>query len=221
MTFSSTFRPESRLYSWNTNPTFSARMWARSRSPSFAVSTSSMNRLPAVGLSSSPSRSSIVVLPLPERPTTAMNSPLSMSSVTPPNPIAHTASDEADERRLDEELAHDVARRRANGFLEADLPHALGDRHEHGVDDREPADDQRQQRGRGGDGGEDRPAGLEAVHQVARFGRLHAGDLRVDLVGDFVQRGQRGARLAIDRDALGDLGHVERALQRDWQAIPQ
>src|SRR5438445_4575918 len=34
-------------------------------------------------LSSRPSRSSIVVLPLPERPTTATNSPLSMSSVTP------------------------------------------------------------------------------------------------------------------------------------------
>src|SRR5438093_727034 len=83
ITFSSTFMPESRLYSWKTKPTLRARIFARWRSPSFVGSTSSMQRLPAVGFNSSPSRSSMVVLPLPDRPTTATNSPLSMSSVTP------------------------------------------------------------------------------------------------------------------------------------------
>ena len=83
ITFSSTFMPESRLYSWKTKPTLRARIFARWRSPSLVVSTSSMKRLPAVGFNSSPRRSSMVVLPLPDRPTTATNSPLSMSSVTP------------------------------------------------------------------------------------------------------------------------------------------
>src|SRR5260370_5164441 len=133
--------------------------------------------------------------------------------------IADQSTDGTDQGRLYQELAHDVDRCRADGLLEADLADAFGDGHEHRVDDRQAADDEREQSRRGRDGGEDGAAGFEAVDDYAWPGRLDAGNLRIDAVRDRVQPADRRPRLGIDVDRLCDLRRVDLAPDGDRQAV--
>src|SRR5438132_14390411 len=54
---------------------------------------------------------------------------------------ADEAADQGDDRRFDQELQHDVARRGADRFPDADLAGPLGHRDEHDVHDPDAADD--------------------------------------------------------------------------------
>src|SRR5438132_3448468 len=193
MTFSSTFRPESRLYSWTTKPT----RREPDREDGQVGRDEEQGRLPRGRGCIDDDRD------------------------RRPDAVAQQASDESYERCLEQELAHHVDRRRADRLLQADLAHALGHRHEHRVHHRQAADDQRQQRGRSRDRGEDRTAGLEAVDQRAGSDRLDPGDLGVDLVGDLVQLADRRARFGVDVDRLGDLGDVDLVADRRGQAVLQ
>ena len=51
-------------------------------------------------------------------------------------------SEQRDQHRLDEKLDEDVRAPGAYGLADADLPRALGDRHEHDVHDADPAHQQ-------------------------------------------------------------------------------
>ena len=93
----------------------------------------------------------------------------------------------------------------ADRLLQPDLTDALRDRHQHGVDDGEAADNERNQRRAGGDGGEDRTARVEAGDQHARLGCLDPGDLGVDFVRELVEV---LARRAVHRRPIDELGGV-------------
>ena len=67
-----------RLKVWNTNPIFFPLILASSISESVEVSKLSIKYVPLVGLSRQPIRFINVVLPLPEGPMMATNSPGSM-----------------------------------------------------------------------------------------------------------------------------------------------
>ena len=64
-------------------PIFRQRRKASSTALSWATSTSSMKTLPEVGLSSPPTMLKKVLLPEPEGPITARNSPRRISTVMP------------------------------------------------------------------------------------------------------------------------------------------
>src|SRR3990172_9092659 len=72
-----------RLYIWNTNPTWRARQAVSLRPDMWVISSPATVMLPALGTSSPPSRLRSVVLPEPEGPMKATNSPLSTSRFRP------------------------------------------------------------------------------------------------------------------------------------------
>ena len=82
-TFSTSESSGRRLYRWKTNPIRRRRTRANASSSSDARSTPSKNTLPAVGREIPPSRWSSVLLPEPEAPVIATNSPCSMERSTP------------------------------------------------------------------------------------------------------------------------------------------
>src|SRR6202035_596464 len=132
--------------------------------------------------------------------------------------VANHPADDADQRRLSQELSHDVERRRTDRLLQADLPHTLGHRHEHRVDDRQAADDQGQEGGRRGDGGEYRAALLEAIDQIAGSRCLDPADLTVDPVCDLVEVADGRPGPGVNVDAFGDLRYVDHVTYCDGQA---
>jgi len=81
-TFSSADSTGSRLNVWNTNPIARPRRSASSSDVLPATSTPSMLIRPSLGVSMHPMRLSSVVLPLPDGPAIARNTPSSMSNVT-------------------------------------------------------------------------------------------------------------------------------------------
>jgi hypothetical protein len=81
MTFSTTVRVGSSWKNWNTNPTFCPRQAARPDSDNRPRSAPAAWTVPDVGRSIPASRFSSVVLPLPDRPTMATNSPWAMSTL--------------------------------------------------------------------------------------------------------------------------------------------
>ena len=83
ITFSSAVRRSSRLNCWNTKPMEAPRSRARRASDSRDTSRPSNSSSPVVCRSISPSRFSRVVLPDPDRPTTATWSPVSTVRSTP------------------------------------------------------------------------------------------------------------------------------------------
>src|SRR5207302_8412926 len=104
-------------------------------------------------------------------------------------------SEQADPQRLADDQRRDFARAPADGAQDADLANPLEDRHRHRVRDRDPADNQREQRddpagrddypargidlddlARLGDGGCPREVVLEPVRNVARPGAERDGD---------------------------------------------
>ena len=80
--FSSRVRVSRRLKSWNTKPKFSRRNWARSRGERSARLTPSSRMSPALTVSMVAMQLSRVVLPEPEAPMMAMNSPRSTVKLT-------------------------------------------------------------------------------------------------------------------------------------------
>ena len=80
--FCSTVNSGIRLNAWNTKPMFRRRKIVRSRSFMANRSCPSRYTLPEVGVSSPPSRLSRVLLPEPDSPTTATNSPLGTEKLT-------------------------------------------------------------------------------------------------------------------------------------------
>jgi superfamily II DNA or RNA helicase len=83
ITFSSTVSVGRSWKNWKTSPMCSARKPASSDSESAPSEAPATCTVPDVGLSMPASRLSSVVLPLPDRPTTATNSPCSMSRSSP------------------------------------------------------------------------------------------------------------------------------------------
>src|SRR5204862_7489564 len=135
---------------------------------------------------------------------------------SPAEEQSDAATDRADQGRLQQVFAQDVTGVGSNRFLEPDLPDALGDRHQHGVDDRQATHDQRQERGSGGDRREQGAAGLEAIDDRAGLGRLDAADLVVDAVGQIVQI---DARLAVDGHAGDQRAGVDPVPNGGWQTV--
>ena len=82
ITFSRTVSVGSSPKCWKTKPTFSRRRRVSAPSDSPAAGLPSRTRLPDVGVSIQPSRCSSVVLPAPDGPTMAANSPLAMVNET-------------------------------------------------------------------------------------------------------------------------------------------
>ena len=80
--FSSRVRVSSRLKSWNTKPSRSRRNRASSRSGSSAMFSPSSRMLPALTVSMVEMQLRSVVLPLPEAPMMAMNSPFATEKLT-------------------------------------------------------------------------------------------------------------------------------------------
>ena len=84
-------------------------------------------------------------------PTVAVGLMVIGSPITPgrkvaaddPEQHAEGAADQAEHRRLDQELAPDDPWRRAERLAQADLPDALGDRDQHDVHDPDAADEER------------------------------------------------------------------------------
>ncbi len=82
-TFCSTLSTDTRLKLWKINPMVCRRSRVSSRSESCPVGLPSTVTVPALGVSTQPTRLSKVVLPLPDGPAMARNSPSATSRVTP------------------------------------------------------------------------------------------------------------------------------------------
>ena len=111
-----------------------------------------------------------------------------------------------------------MARSRPDRLFQADLTDALGHRHQHRVDHRQPADDQRQQGRAGGDAGQHDGGRLERLDEGAGRGRLDSGHLVVDPVGELVEV---DARLGVDVDAGRQLRRVDVSLERGRQGVAE
>ena len=154
----------------------------------------------------------------------------SAAAVATPSADAERAAGEAEDHRLHEELAQDVAARRADGLADADLARALGDGHQHDVHDPDAADDEADARDAREQEAEDlrrlllRREELAAVEQrevVVAAGReaVLAAQHALDLDH---RRGQRAAGRDLRRDRLHFLGARDpepRGAERDVDVV--
>jgi hypothetical protein len=128
-------------------------------------------------------------------------------------------AEEPDDTGLEDELHHHLAVGSADGFADANLTGPLGDRHGHGVDDRQPSDQQRYRADRVDDRCEDRQRRLDLFLELDCRVGVDAIELALCSRGD---HSGLHPLIGVDREVRDDgrrvhgvLDHVRQVLGSD------